>query len=102
MIELYNFDRCNGTITSTIPIEQEPATGPYPNTFVSCAYSKDDTKLYVVEYSQNNDPSYLWQFDLMSSNIITSKLLIDSFIDPNMGVASIEISSKQQNIFICN
>jgi hypothetical protein len=24
MIELYNFDRCTGTITSTIPIEQEP------------------------------------------------------------------------------
>ena len=92
MIELYNFDRCNGTITSTIPIEQEPLSAPYPNTFVSCAFSPDDTKLYVVNYSQNSNPSYLWQFDLTAANISSSKLVIDSFIDPNMGVSQLKLA----------
>jgi len=89
MIELYNFDRCNGTITSTIPIEQEPATSPYTHTYTSCAYSKDNSKLFIIEYSQTSAPSYLWQFDLTSSNIASSKLLIHSFIDPNMGVSQL-------------
>ena len=92
LIELYNFDRCTGTITSSIPIEQEPGAAPYPHWYSSCAFSSDNSKLYVVEYSQTNNPSYLWQFDLMSSNIASSKLLIDSFIDPEMGVAQLRLA----------
>ncbi len=92
MIELYNFDRCTGTITSTIPIEQEPVASPYLHYFSSCAFSSDNSKLYVVEYSQNSAPSYLWQFDLLSTNIASSKLLIDSFIDPAMGVAQLKLA----------
>ena len=96
LIELYNFDRCNGLITSTIPIEQEPLTNPYPHWYSSCAYSSDDTKLYVVEYSQTNNPSYLWQFDLTVANISNCKFVIDSFIDPNMGVAQLKLAPNDK------
>ena len=92
LIELYNFDRCSGLITSTIPIEQEPATAPYPHAYTSCAFSPDDSKLYVLDYSQTNAPSYLYQFDLNSSNIPSSKLAIDSFMDPAMGVAQMKLA----------
>ena len=92
MIELYTFDRCTGTITSTISIEQEPAVAPYPHWYASCAFSPDDSKLYVAEYSQTSSPSYLWQFDLMSANIPASKTVIDSFVDPDMGIAQLRLA----------
>jgi hypothetical protein len=93
MIELYNFDRCTGTITSSIPIEQEPATAPYPHWYASCAFSPDDTKLYVLEYSQTNPPPhYLWQFNLNASNIAASKTAIDSFPGPPYGVGQIKLA----------
>jgi hypothetical protein len=92
MIELYNFDRCTGTITSTIPIEQEPVAAPYPHYYGSCAYSPDNSKLYVLEGMQNNNTAYLWQFDLNASNITASKLAIDSFPDPLEGVFQLKLA----------
>ncbi|MBK9400311.1 MAG: hypothetical protein IPN36_05440 [Bacteroidetes bacterium] len=82
MIELYNFDRCTGTITSTIPIEQEPLTSPYPHTFTSCAYSKDNSKLYVIDLSQSTSTYYLLQYDLLAVNISASKYVVDSLVAP--------------------
>ncbi|MBK7887116.1 MAG: hypothetical protein IPJ86_07400 [Bacteroidetes bacterium] len=82
MIELYNFDRCTGTITSTIPIEQEPATSPYTHTVTTCAYSKDDSKLYVIDLSQSNSTYYLLQYDLLATNIAASKFVVDTFVIP--------------------
>jgi hypothetical protein len=82
MIELYNFDRCTGTITSTIPIEQEPATAPYPRTITSCAFSPDDSKLYVIDLNQSTSKTYLLQYDLLASNISGSKFVVDSFVFP--------------------
>jgi hypothetical protein len=82
MIELYNFDRCTGTITSTIPIEQEPLTSPYPHTFTSCAYSKDNSKLYVIDLFQSTSTYYLLQYDLLAVNISASKYVVDSLVAP--------------------
>jgi Secretion system C-terminal sorting domain len=92
MLELYNFDRCSGTITATIPIETEPAVAPYPHWYSSCAFSPDDSKLYIADYSQTISPSYLWQYDLLSTNITASKTLIDSFVDPDMGIAQLRLA----------
>jgi hypothetical protein len=93
MIELYNFDRCSGTITSTIPIETEPAMAPYPHWYSSCAFSPDDSKLYVLEYSQvNPPPHYLWQYDLNSANIAASKTAIDSLPGTPYGVGQIKLA----------
>jgi hypothetical protein len=83
MIELYNFDRCTGQIASTIAIEQEPTTGPYPNTFLSCAYSKDDSKLYIIQVDQSTATYYILQYDLLASNISASKFVVDSFMTPS-------------------
>ena len=93
MIELYNFDRCSGTITSTIPIETEPAVAPFPHWYSSCAFSPDDSKLYVLEYSQvNPPPHYLWQYDLNSANIAASKTAIDSLPGTPYGVGQIKLA----------
>jgi hypothetical protein len=96
LIELYNFDRCTGLITSSIPIEQEPATSPYTHWYGSCAFSPDDSKLYVLEGMQNNDTAYLWQFDLNASNIANSKIAIDSFADPLVGVYQLKLAPDQK------
>ena len=82
MIELYNFDRCTGLITSTIPIEQEPATSPFLHTYTSCAYSKDDSKLFILDLDQNSNTYYLLQYDLQAANITASKIVIDTFVAP--------------------
>jgi hypothetical protein len=92
LIELYHFDRCTGLITSTTPIEQEPLTSPYTHWYGSCAFSPDDSKLYVLEGMRNNDTAYLWQFDLNASNIAASKLVIDSFPDPLVGVYQLKLA----------
>jgi hypothetical protein len=93
MIELYNFDRCTGTITATIPIETEPAVAPFPHWYSSCAFSPDDSKLYVLEYSQvNPPPHYLWQYDLNAANIVASKTAIDSLPGTPYGVGQIKLA----------
>ena len=96
LIEIYNFDRCSGLITSTIPIEQEPATSPYPHLYSSCAFSSDDTKLYIFEYSQTSLPHYLWQFDLTASNIANSKTAIDSFPGPPFGAFQLKLAPNNK------
>ncbi|MBL7925234.1 MAG: hypothetical protein JNL88_13620 [Bacteroidia bacterium] len=82
LIELYNFDRCTGIISSTIPIEQEPVTGPYVHIYTTCALSPDDSKLYIIDLDQTTLTYYLLQYDLMASNIAASKFIIDSIITP--------------------
>ncbi len=92
LIELYSFDRCTGLINSTIPIEQEPASAPYLHWYSSCAFSPDDSKLYVLEYSQTSLPHYLWQFDLTASNISSSKTAIDSFPGTPYGIYQLKLA----------
>ena len=79
LIELYNFDRCTGLITSTIPIEQEPSSSPYPNTHLNCAFSPNNERLYVMSFSQISLAYYIYQFDLTAPDIAASKTVIDSF-----------------------
>ena len=92
LIELCNFDRCTGTISSFIPVEQEPIMAPYPNYYSSCAFSSDNSKLYVCNYSTNSGPSYLFQFDLNAINISNSKTLIYSFVNSNIGVSNMKLA----------
>jgi hypothetical protein len=82
LIELYNFDRCSGVITSTTPIGQEPPGLPFVHLYPSCAFSRDDTKLYIIDLNQLNVTYYLVQFDLLAANISQSKFVIDSMIAP--------------------
>ncbi|MBP7167053.1 MAG: T9SS type A sorting domain-containing protein [Bacteroidia bacterium] len=82
LIELYDFDRCTGTITATTPIEQEPPGLTFVHLYQSCAFSKDDSKLYIIDLDQSISTSYIVQYDLLSSNIPQSKIIIDSMVTP--------------------
>ena len=82
LIELYNFDRCSGVITSTTPVEQEPPGLPFIHLYPSCAFSKDDSKLYIIDLDQSNTTYYFVQYDLLSANITQSKITVDSMIAP--------------------
>ena len=82
LVELYDFDRCTGDILNSIPIEQEPSVQPYIHLYPTCALSGDDSKLYVLDLDQITDTYYLVQYDLLSSNITQSKVIIDSVMTP--------------------
>ena len=63
MIELVDFDRCNGQFSNYKLIKQNVTVPPVPG-IISGAFSPDGTKLYVS--TQYND-SYLLQFNLQDS-----------------------------------
>ncbi|MBK7969197.1 MAG: T9SS type A sorting domain-containing protein [Bacteroidetes bacterium] len=73
LIELYNFDRCTGLLSSTKNIEPELSTGPYPY-YWSSEFSISGRYLYV---SSSTVPwSRLYQFDTWASNIAATKTLL--------------------------
>ena len=82
LVELYDFDRCAGNIIQTTPIEQEPSGLPFIHLFQSCAFSKDNSKLYLLDLDQSNSTTYLAQYDVLSANISQSKVIIDSMVIP--------------------
>ncbi len=84
LLELYDFNRCSGAITSTIPIDQEVVTPPILHVYTTCAFSKDDSKIYVIDLDLNqaNDTYYLSQYNLLSPNIAQSKVIVDSMVAP--------------------
>ncbi|MBL7916546.1 MAG: hypothetical protein JNL49_16060, partial [Bacteroidia bacterium] len=69
MVEVYDFDRCSGLLVNPITIEEDPGIPPFLITW-GCEFSPDGSKLYV---STNSDTSYLFQYDLNSTNIPASK-----------------------------
>ncbi len=87
LIQLCDFNRCNGQITSIDSIQSE-SQGPYPLVLTSCAFSPNERFLYVCEASLTSLPSTIWQYDLNAPNIVASKLDIGNFNDPDMGVWS--------------
>ena len=101
LIELYNFDRCTGLITSTIPIEQEPSTSPYPNTHLNCAFSSNNDRLYVMSFSQISLAYYIYQFDLTAPNIAASKTVIDSFSNPAEGMGEMRLAPDGKIYIAC-
>jgi hypothetical protein len=73
MIELYNFNRCTGSLSSTVNIEPQLSVGPYPAYF-SSEFSASGRYLYV---SSSTIPwSRLWQFDTWAPNITATKTLV--------------------------
>jgi hypothetical protein len=69
VIELFNYDRCTGLMSNSIPIDNGVLVPPEPFHW-GCEFSSDGSKLYV---STNIDTSYLFQYDLNSTNIPVSK-----------------------------
>jgi hypothetical protein len=98
LIQLCDFDRCTGQITSFTAIQPE-GPGPFPLVLTSCAFSPNERFLYVCEASISTQPSTIWQYDLTASNIANSKVAVGVFNDPNMGVWSI-LKAPDDKIYI--
>jgi hypothetical protein len=73
LIELYNFDRCTGIISTVKTIEPQLSVGPYPN-YWSSEFSISGRYLYVS--SSTVLWSRLYQFDTWASNIAATKTLL--------------------------
>ncbi len=90
LIEICEFDRCNGQIISCTTIETEQVSTSIK--YFSVAFSSDNSKLYVPGYSVSGGPHFLYQFDLSATNIPASKTIIYSFLDPNMGITNLKLA----------
>ncbi|HMT29760.1 MAG TPA: T9SS type A sorting domain-containing protein [Bacteroidia bacterium] len=74
LMELYDFDRCTGDISNPVTIHPEPTSPPYGR-FWSCEFSLNGRFLYVAT---NDINSHLYQYDLLSPNPATSRIILTS------------------------
>jgi hypothetical protein len=72
MIELYDFDRCTGTISNPVNIEQQDINGVY-QFYWTCQFSPSGRYLYV---GSNALTSKLYQFDTWAPAIDSTKTLL--------------------------
>jgi len=76
LIELYDFDRCTGLINNPVTIEPENTQPPWSG-FWSAEFSPSGNILYVTGIpAVVTDSSRLFQYDLMATNISSSKLIL--------------------------
>jgi hypothetical protein len=76
LIELYDFSRCTGIISSPVTISPESTQAPWPGLW-SAEYSPSGNVLYVTRIpAVVTDSSRLFQYDLLAPNISTSKLTL--------------------------
>ena len=72
-IDLFDFNRCTGELSNWKPLS--PVNPAYPiDFFYGCSISPDGTRLYVSNVT--DQPSRLYQFDLLAANIIASKQIL--------------------------
>jgi hypothetical protein len=72
LLELYDFDRCSGTLSNPQTIFTMPSQAPW-KAFWGAVFSPNDSLLYVTRIPEaTTDTSRLYQFDLFSANIATS------------------------------
>ena len=76
LIELYDFNRCTGIINNPVTISAESTQAPWPGLW-SSEFSPTGNILYVTRIpAVVTDSSMLFQYDLLSPNISTSKLTL--------------------------
>ena len=82
-LDLYDFDRCTGVISNQIVIH-DTNTISVNCLFWSTEFSPDETKLYLstVQYGAGNNLSCLFQYDLHSSSIRSSRDTLQCFALP--------------------
>jgi len=82
MIDLFDFNRCTGQLSNWRSLAN---TNPvYPNDdFYGCSFSSDGSKLYV---SSAETPGYLYQFNLLDSNITNSRQQLYLNTDSQLGI----------------
>ena len=98
LIELYNFNRCTGLITSPVQIEPPLSIGPYPY-YWSSEFSSSGRYLYVS--STTMTVSKLWQYDTSSPNIFTTKTLIWQTPGPPFTAGALKRGPDDKIYFSC-
>jgi hypothetical protein len=75
VIDLFDFDRCTGTISNHIPLGRNTLHWDVKKeiSYIGCSFSPDGTKAYVSD-SQGN----LYQYNLLAPDIKKSKVTIHS------------------------
>ncbi len=77
LMEIYDFDRCSGNLSNLKVIH--PEINSTQDFFWGAEFSPNDSLLYV---STGDTHTYLFQFNLTSSNIYNSKIILDSINYP--------------------
>jgi hypothetical protein len=72
VLDLYNFDRCSGTLTLNQNLGVSFSALFGWTTFYGCSFSEDGQVLYASRFDT------LWQYDLNASNIKASRLYLMS------------------------
>jgi hypothetical protein len=98
LIELYNFNRCTGLITSPVQIEPPLSIGPYPY-YWSSEFSSSGRYLYVS--STTMTVSKLWQYDTWSPNIFATKTLIWQTPGPPFTAGALKRGPDDKIYFSC-
>ncbi|MBL0054321.1 MAG: hypothetical protein IPP29_24000 [Bacteroidetes bacterium] len=79
VIELFDFDRCTGSIQFNKLIEYQPVDSSPYNYYFFSAFSPSGRFLYITEWDKK---TYLHQYDLQAANVTMSKVTVDSFSFP--------------------
>lgn len=80
-IDLYDFDRCTGNLSNYVDLGEHISTDPNYQ-YYGCAFSPNETKLYVSTSPINiNMIKHVVQYDLISANIMASKQIIYTYAD---------------------
>ena len=80
LIELYDFDRCTGTISNPVNIEMPNTTGGPYKFYFSLSFSPNDRFLYALSNLYIADAT-IYQFDLTAPNIPSSRNVIGHIKD---------------------
>ncbi len=96
LMEVYDFDRCTGTISNPKTIHPEPPTSHYLNRFVSCEFSPNGQFLFASTYSDN---STLYQYDLNLPNPASIRILLDSIPNYSIGMGFLKLAPDDKIYF---
>lgn len=97
IIDLFDFDRCTGTISNYQNLAISNPSSPL-NRYYGCSFSSEGSKLYISNVVLPGDlPSnQLFQFDLLSSNIPSSKTIIFNNNTPNVSLGQHQIAGNNK------
>jgi hypothetical protein len=94
IIEIFDFDRCSGMLTNPLTIEARRQLFSYAPSYWSCELSQDKSKLYVssIYTGQNQDSTYLFQYDLNATDIEASRDTLSALQGQSFGGGYIELA----------
>jgi hypothetical protein len=76
IIDVFDFDRCTGTLSNWDSLGTLAPNLPGPDNYYGCSFSADGTKIYVSEGTDSPVLNRIFQFDLTAPDVRGSKTLI--------------------------